>query len=130
MGRSVSTPTAHNIAAVAYRTWEPEDEDLLDWEWQDLLDWIKEAAQAQWPSLTECDKWLGREDRAVLENCHCYIGVSEYCGLVAVWLVDKDETILGNVWCAKIEEKFEELFATCRKLGTFSNGESVYEKVA
>ena len=38
------------------------------------------------PSLYEADGWAGREDRILLQNGHVEIGVSEYCGLAAIWM--------------------------------------------
>lgn len=127
MGRSVSYPVA--AVAVAYQ----DVHDMDEWDWTNFEEWIEDTAQDQWPSLDYCDKWLGREDHVLLENNHCYIGVSEYCGLAAIWLVYKDDgdyPQLAESWAFRIMPKFEEMYSDLRKVGTFSNGESVYEKIA
>ena len=100
----------------------------------------REMIQA-FPSLSECDEWVGREDHALLENNHCYIGVSEYCGLVSIWVQPKEpdwrdtSTGLRDRWIAQIGPKFHKVSNTCfgtalRKLGSFSNGEGVYQRIA
>lgn len=134
MGRSVSTP--HNATAVAYLNFEPEYPDDCQHDWDDLVEWIKDTAADRWPSLEDCDQWIGREDHAILENGHAYIGVSEYCGLVAVWLVPKedngyshDHSALADRWCSQIASRFRELFGTLRSIGTASNGEQFFERV-
>ena len=155
MGRSVSTPS--NCNEIAYRdvTWmgyefdeETQeydysdcDQDMAQWQWGDFVDMIREDAKAQWTSFDDCDKWLGREDRVLLENTFAYIGVSEYCGLAAIWLKSKhdeldgswyaDEQRIANMadaWCNKICAKFNEMFGEYKLVGRFSNGEAVYEK--
>jgi len=127
MGRSVSTPSG--CSAVAYQHTDLDEFDLQeDWEWK--IDDIRERVQALWPSFEECDEWLDREDHAVCENGHAYVGVSEYCGLTAVWLVvkgDSEHPELAEAWCDKIAAKFEEEFGSLNKIGTASNGESFFE---
>lgn len=164
MGRSVSTPS--RATTVAYqdisdhgmdnycRECEVDMEDGCcpkcgaKVEYDDHLDYadfecwvedIKETAKQAWPTLSECDKWVGNEDHAILENDHCYIGVSTYCGLAAIWLLPKSEDLLNTgyaddasranlaaAWCTQVAPKFDELFGQYRKIGTFSNGEAVY----
>lgn len=158
MGRSVSVP--HNAEIVCYRYLEPEPfvEDLeegddieahepteLDYQWafESMLEDLQEYAPTLWPSLVKCDKWLDREDHAVLENDHCYIGISEYCSMVAIWVVPKADEYeaswyadearkasLSRRWVSQIEKRFRETWGDLRKVATFSNGEAVYEKVA
>jgi len=129
MGRSVSTPP--NCEAVAYQHMDFEDE--IDWEM--FVEDIRFIATSLWPSLDETDEWVGREDHALLENQHCYIGVSEYCGLIAIWLqvkedMNNDHPELSRHWCGQISKRFVETFGELRKVGTFSNGEAVFERIA
>ena len=134
MGRSVSYP--HNAVAVTYReldTDESVDEFIAQENWDDLVDWIRETAQKQWSSFSLCDTWLDKEDHAILENGHAYLGVSEYVGIVSVWLVPKDDRYgnyqpLAHCWCEQIADKFKKTFGTFNRIGTFDNGESVYER--
>jgi len=133
MSRSVSYP---NGAVVAFRD-VSDMVDEFDWEW--FLEDVKGVAHKAFPSMEETDKWLDREDHAILENQFAYIGVSEYCGLASVWLVVKDfdtyyddEQRLENLsenWVGLVENKFHKLFGELRKVATFSNGESVYERM-
>jgi len=95
------------------------DQDLARWEWEYLIDDIKERLSNAFPSLIPCNQWLGREDRAILENRHVYIGVSEYCGDVSVWCVPKEEGYdrwaetnadgLHKAWARRIEKRAERL---------------------
>lgn len=137
MGRSVSTPT--NCAAIAYRDVSGMEEGF---EWDDFKEWIVDAAQEVWPSLETCDEWLDREDHAILENGHCYIGVSEYCGLAAIWLMSKRDKLenetacmynegyanLADHWCEQVADKFSARFGEYRKIGTGSNGVAFFER--
>lgn len=139
MGRTVSGPC--NAIAVAYH--RGLREDLDGFEYEDLKDWIRSTSQDKWKSFEECETWLGREDLAVLENNFSYIGLTTYCGLVAIWLVSKAEELdscsyysdcqkmanLADHWCGQIAPKFERLFSELKKVGTFSNGESVFERI-
>lgn len=120
MGRGVSFPV--NCVAVS-AVWlnDVGVDDSFDFsEW--CVD-IKETAMSKWKSLTECDKWVGREDHAILENDFCYIGVSEYCGVAAIWLQSKAPELesqyysdsaskvnLARNWCNQIETSFYNTF--------------------
>ena len=89
------------------------------------------------------DLRLSREDRAVAENKYAYFGVSEYCGLVAVWCAAKEASYYDNAgfeglrdrWISQIGDKFRK---TARgsfgqalvKTGSFSNGEAFFQAAA
>lgn len=90
MSRTVSTPAS--ALCVAYQDVSEHDYDSFQW-W---LEGEAEAAKSLWPSFGDCDKWLDREDHAILENSLCYFGVSEYCGLAALWLVPKEYPTNGG----------------------------------
>lgn len=118
-----------------------EQDPSDDWDYY-CEDFQREMIRA-FPSLSECDEWVGREDHALLENDYCRIGVSEYCGLVSMWVQPKDPHYSENEswdarrdhWIAQIGPKFHKVAGTCfgtalRKLGSFSNGEGVYERIA
>jgi len=66
----------------------PEHDELFEWEC--LVDNIQDALKKAFPSMQPCDRWLNREDHAILCNGHVWMGVSEYCGLVAIWCVPRD----------------------------------------
>lgn len=165
MGRSVSTPT--NASWVTYQPvlfqdhdygvqydeeqdcyvfsdGSPVDEEsyAVFFNFEDVIEWLQYAGKDRWPSFTECDKWIGDEDHAVLENDHAYLGVSEYCGMLSIWLVPKENEISDNVyysgkdtfglamnWINQIGPKFADTFGKYAKVATFSNGEAVYERV-
>ena len=129
MSRSVSY--ASGSVAVAYQTLQDqsEDDDFGAEIFDDVIEDIQEYAPTLWPSFEKTDKWLDREDHAILSNRHAYIGISEYCGLVSVWLVPRDEeNNLANQWCASITKKFHKAFGTLNKIGTASNGEAFFER--
>lgn len=120
MARSVSVP--HNALVVAYRA-ASDDEcaDDLDY----LRDWIKEL----FPAASACDYWIGREDYAICENGLVYFGVSEYCGLMSVWITPKDgKEGLAERWAGSVEDKFKNAFSEYNLVGRFSNGEAVYSR--
>lgn len=136
MARSVSTPSL--ALEIAYQDVTHLDYDEFQW-WQED---IAEYAKSLWPSFEDADKWLEREDHAILENRLCYLGVSEYCGLASIWLVPKeyqnngyhssDRFILplSESFIRRISEKFYTAFGELTKLGTFSNGEAIFRKSA
>ena len=137
MGRSVSAPSEARV--VCYRDVSEFDEYGDDWSW--FVESLQETVRFEWPSFTDCDKWIGREDHALAENSLCYIGVSEYCGCAAIWIASKKEELLSSDYgpqpeanlcdgfIEKIRPKFEKRFGEFVKVATFSNGEAVYEKV-
>lgn len=127
MSRSVSY--ASGAKAVCYR--DVSDIDV-DFGWDDFKDDLRSIGKANWASFYDSDVWVGREDKAILENKFAYIGVSEYCGLASVWLVAKDDDYVNpnirDAWIDRISAKFDKVFGELVKVGTFSNGESVYQK--
>lgn len=148
MGRSVSYGTGsvevcyRDVSDFGYidengKRMDEYDEVNGQWEWDCFVEDVVETSLAYWPSLTPSKEWLGNEDRVLVENNHCYIGVSEYCGLASIWLVPKtegsdwsyeDTSGLAINWCNQIGPKFNALFGELVKVGTFSNGESVYRR--
>lgn len=127
MARTVSVPCG--AVAVAYQDVTGYEE----WEFEDYTEYLRETVKSHWPSFEDADGWLGREDAMLLENGHAYVGISEYCGLAAIWLVPKDDNEhpeLSESWCEKIADKFETLLGEYRKVGCASNGECFYEKVS
>lgn len=123
MGRSVSTP--HNAECVQYTHVEFEEQ----WEWDDFAEDYFVTLQVMFPSAEKCDEWVGREDHAIAENSFAYFGISEYCGLVAYWILPKDveATGLQNKWLQGASKRFAG-FGDLTKLGTASNGEAFFER--
>ena len=131
MARSVSVPTGAFVVAYEWLE-QSHDGDDSNFYGDEFLEDVTCRAEELFPSLRECNEWLGREDRAILENSFAYFGVSEYCGLVSIWMVLKDQddhnVHLAEHWAAQVSTKFKEVFGTLTKVGTFSNGEAIFEK--
>ena len=92
MGRSVSYPSG---AIVAFTVLEVEDENDWEFEYEWLQGDLRERAAAAFPSLQPHEGWRGREDRILMRNMFTNFGVSVYGGLVAVWIVERDD---GAYW--------------------------------
>lgn len=123
MGRSVSYPPG---AVVVFDTFDGKD--WLDW--KDFTNAFAWDVQTLFPQVYNYDHWLGREDHVLMANDHAYFGVSEYCGLVSLWMVVRDDAErpgLAEAWVRRAAPKFERSFGTLRKVGVFSNGGGVYE---
>lgn len=138
MGRSVSVPS--DAVATAYIQWEPEDPHDSQWEWDYFIDDLLCVLQRSFRSFAAIDVWVSNEEKAILENSQARVVVAEYCGLVSVSLVPcdldyYDESLRGlrDHWCKQVTPKLlktiNETFGGLKKIGTFSNGCSVYEKV-
>ena len=139
MGRSVSYPSG---AIVAFRTLENGHEDDWEWEYECLVEEVIETARSTFPSLEPCDGWRGREDRILLRNAFADCGISTYCGLVAIWLAERDDSRYWEAdsycprsararrWLSQVEGRFEALFGELRMIGRFSNGEAIFERTS
>lgn len=115
-------------------------EDIQDsWEWEDFKCNIAGIIKNRYKSFSECDEWEGNETKIILENNLAIVGISEYCGLTSISIApkefryyEKDNTALAIKWINSISDNLEKLldknFDCYRKVGTFSNGESVYSK--
>src|SRR5688572_16363822 len=118
MGRSVSYPPD---AVVTFGVFEGEDH----FDWEDFADDFQWQVQRLFPRSYEADDWLGREDHVLMASEHAYFGLSEYGGLVAYWMVVRDDAErpgLAEAWVRRAGPKFEASFGSLRKVGTFSNG--------
>ena len=115
-----------------------QDDQLL---FEDFAYDIKTLLKEAFPSLQSDEKWLGREDAAILSNTYAYFGWSEYCGLVAVWVAAKEPDYrassaweaMQDRWISSIEKRFAKTVGRAwgtplNKVGTFSNGEAVFQK--
>jgi hypothetical protein len=129
MGRSVSTPS--NAQVVTYKSIDFEDGDDFEF----LVDDFRDHLRYLFPSVVSADSWIGREDHVVAENGLAQFGISEYCGLVAYWIVPKEDPYDGRLdgiakrWIDSIEPKFTRAFGEYRKTGSMSNGEGVYQRI-
>lgn len=132
MGRSVSV--ARGSLVVMYAHVDFSEDDDYSWLWEDIKGNLTYELRGKYSTLHLCDKWLGREDHAILENKHAYIGISEYCGIVSIWVTPKNESATSRNWCLSTEKNLgkivSEVFSVrLKKVGTFSNGEAVFERV-
>ncbi len=125
MARSVSIPCG--ALDVAFASFMGDEEDAT-FEFSDRIADMQSALKARYPSLETCGRWIGREDYACLQNGFCSIGVSEYNGLVAVWIIPNIDNPFALRWCDKVDLKpAAECFGPrLNRLGTFSNGEAYF----
>lgn len=133
MGRSVSTPSG--ARHVCHATCEADDTDDFVW----LVNDFRQLVRRRFLSARDTDEWVGREDHAVAENSYAYFGVSEYCGLVAMWVKPKDDdhydpSFAGrrDQWIEQIGPTFRRLASQCfgqalQHVGTASNGEAFFQ---
>jgi hypothetical protein len=133
MGRSVDYLSRSQ--KVVYIPFEVENEFDSEFEWDYFYEDLINILCEKYPSLyTVKNKWDGRETRIILENDLCQIGLSEYCGLVSVSIRVNEYYEYYNIaesWINRInfERVLNERFNTLHKIGTFSNGESIYERI-
>lgn len=139
MGRSVNR--LRYAEARLYYDYEGEE----SYDWDDFKDSIIRELINRFPSLHTPYylKWDGNETSVILENSLVYIGLSEYCGAVSVSFAPRGEYEdgydnligLGSSWIKRVFPKLaknppEAPFGTpMRRIGTFSNGESAYERI-
>lgn len=149
MGRSVSY-LSHAIR-VAYFEWPKfeildDDDNVEDYEYQnadEVIEDIQRYIKDLFPDFSICSRYDGREDHIILEGYGTEIGLSEYCGL-ATLSIRVDESIYDYIQSEEeceqerlkivkfIEDNWEQMskpWNEYNKIGTFSNGEAVYEKV-
>lgn len=116
-----------------------------EWEmrqaWDDFKENLLYMFNKKFPSLTECSKWLGREDLTFAENNHAYLGLSEYNGIVCLWCVPKQgdygyaEDNLHQNWCEQVEANARKLLLKSYpenmlcNMGHASNGEQFFTPV-
>jgi len=102
-------------------------------------DYAQQLCEA-FPSVSLDDDWIGREDQVVASNRYAKFGVSEYCGLVALWCVPREADYysdpgfegLRDRWVNSIGSKFERVVKGCfgiglSHVGTASNGEAFFQ---
>jgi len=144
MGRSVNY--LDNSEVVLYFPFEGNEENengeydefFLHMNWDDMINNLQCAIKRKLPSYYETDKWGNRETRIILENNLCSIGISEYCGLCSLSVAPKNNEY--DAWhesfalnhAGQIKGTLEKVLCdlglkNLRKVGTFSNGEAVFE---
>jgi hypothetical protein len=97
-------------------------------EFETYIDNLRYSITEKYSSMNQCDAWISREDRAIMENRFSYIGISEYSGLLSIWMVPKEDVTGAKIYVSMRANGFFKSFGTLKKIGIFSNGESVFEK--
>lgn len=134
MGRSVSH--AEYSKHITYTHLEYLGDEWADRDqWQDFIEGLRNQIKELFPSMYECNEWVGREDYAIMENRYARIGVSEYDGMVSIWMqpIDletghgDDERLVGiqESWIDKARDKHISL-GNLKRQGGFSDGTSLY----
>lgn len=90
MGRTVSVPTAARAVVFKYLEDEPHDVHSAAERYEHEVAKIRAQALHRWPSMISCATWIGIEDYAIAENTYAQVGVSEYCGLLSIWLLPRN----------------------------------------
>lgn len=110
----------------------PFDSDNFD----DLIDAFRSRLKELFPSVEDADQWLDNEDHILAENKLARFGMSEYCGLVAYWIVPQTLGVYDPLnygmterWIKSIADKFVAAFGELSKVGSMSNGEGVYQRI-
>lgn len=137
MARSVSYPHG---SIVAFRLFD-EDEDDPGWAYDCIVEDVVSSARNAFPSLQRQEGWRGREHRILLRNAFADCGISTYCGLAAIWLVERDDgaywercpkqrhSDFAQRWITQVLDRFVDLFGDLRLVGRFSNGEAIFERL-
>lgn len=141
MGRSVSYLS--NAVRVNYFHWPEydvvdENDEVIAQQYEDadiVIDGIQSHFIEADSGLSIVDRWDGREDHIILEGNGVEIALSEYCGLASLSVraeesdyTDEETAKEGLDWIEKNWENISKPWSQYKKVGTFSNGESVYEK--
>ena len=132
MGRGISCPV--DTLWEAFRLIGEQTEDD-DW-YEDLCYDYEIGAKEIFPSLSDVrNKWVGREDKVLLENDLIYFGVSVYGGMSAIWIVAKCDhhpytpestRPLAEHLVRQCSEKLNHRFGQYCLEGVMSNGEQVF----
>lgn len=132
MGRSVST---HIYAeATFYTHFDFDDCETSEEAWSYFMNDVRDILKEKYKSFDECDRWMHREEHIILESQVAEVSISEYCGLVAICLAPRDpDNALHLGWCGQVSKGFHDVlgkhFNGLRKIGSFSNGAGLFERV-
>jgi hypothetical protein len=143
MGRSVSYLS--RAQRVAYFEWpkvEVYDEKTEEFSESDTLEDydivvedIQETIKSEFPEFDNAKKSDDRETLIILEGYGTQIGLSEYCGLASLsirvdsFFEDEEDQEKILEWIEENWEKVSNPWNKLQKLGTFSNGEGIYQNV-
>ena len=148
MSRSVDY--LKNASKVSYFQWpliESYNDEIDEFEQTDeyedsdiVKDDIQESILSEFPEFERSKKWDGRETSIILSGYCTEIGLSEYCGLATLSIrIDENELAYYQedeyqeqydkveLWINENWDRISAGYNQYNKVGTFSNGESVYE---
>lgn len=129
MGRSVSVLRDSTVNVYSDVT-HIEDH----YEFQDMVEYMRELFVESFPSMDLDSKQEG-ETSIIVSNKLVEIGVSEYCGALSVSIRAREERKgLGEKFAYRIQKRVIDIVKNSTgnamsRVGTFSNGESVYRQV-
>jgi len=132
MARSVNC--LNNADLVLYKSGYEIQDNL---EWDIFVEEIIENIQYISPSFEVVkNSWDNNETKIILENRLCFVGMSEYRGLVSISFRHKEENDnyddisgISKNWLEMIKPKLKKL-GDLTKIGTFSNGEAMFKNKA
>lgn len=126
MGRSVNF-LSNSFAVVFFNNHEEESEYIVED--------IQQCIMSDYPEFEEVSEWEGNEVNIILQSSTVEIGLSEYCGLFSLSIrvidgvdLEEEEEQQVNEWLNMHASKVLEPYNEMRRIGTFSNGESIFEK--
>jgi len=114
-----------------------------EYDWDDLIHNLQSEISAKYKSFCFSEEFVSypyRENRIILENDHVQISISEYCGCGAISIFVNEAASdhysdygqLAEYWLnqcfAGIEKIIEQFVSPLRKIATFSNGETIYQR--
>ena len=150
MSRSVSTHP-YAIATVFLDCSGVLDPDAPEWAWQYFVEDLRNVLTGDaginsgllvndkpftgFDGYTDANRWAGQENKVILEGELTEISICEYFGIAAICLapLDPDEPSHRHA-CEHAAPYFNALLRAAypksflNKVGTFSNGESIYER--
>ena len=96
---------------------------------------IQEVIKSEFPEFDNAKRYDGDETLIILEGYGTQIGLSEYCGLASLsirvdsFFEDEEDQEKILEWIEENWEKVSNPWNKLQKLGTFSNGEGIYQNV-
>jgi len=148
MGRSVMTLCNAELTFYFSADWiNAEDKNgqycefISQINWDDFFENLKYTIKGKLKSYYDCDRWEGQENHIFLENGLAEISIAEYCGSFSLCVRAKESNYYDDYYmeglakhhCEQIEKTIAKCLTDCgatlyNRIGTFSNGVSIYEK--
>lgn len=118
--------------------WMPDDDDAYDdFYWEDFKENVQSTLEELFPSLERVDEWDSNEVRILARNRVAEFGLSAYGNVACLGVrpvhddYDERTATLGTHWIDQIQprlvKEMNKRFDTLRLLGSFSNGEQLFE---